>query len=227
MKKFPLVLVLVMSLFSVTFAEEESDFSAEIEQSYMGKYVWRGIQFNDDPVNQGAITLSYRGLSLNVWYNYELSDENDQQNDVTEVDYTLSYGLEFEQVDVELGFIYYDFPKATSETSTREVYASVSLKKVFLSPTISAYYDMGTANGWYLSLGFSHEFEVNLGDFKQPVEVGVTFGGNSKNNWRKYLNETTTDEESDGLSDVTVSVSRQGVKSSKQTGNKTQGGRLK
>lgn len=171
-----LVTTLLLSL--PAFAQESDDrepsFSASLSTSIVSKYVWRGIVFNDNAVNQGELSLSYEGLSLAAWYNIDLSRENGQSGEMTEVDYIASYTFNLsETLSVETGFLYYDFPALTSgDTSAREVYATISLDTI-LNPSISAYYDIHEVHGFYLSAGVSHSFELAE---KLSLEVAASIG---------------------------------------------------
>ena len=65
--------------------EQEKDFALEfsVDQTLATKYVWRGLSFNENLVNQGSATAAMSTdlgtFSANIWYNLDLHDENDEE----------------------------------------------------------------------------------------------------------------------------------------------------
>ncbi len=143
----------------VARAEDEMDVSVEVGSDILSKYVWRGQLLTDDPVIQPSVTVGAGGLSLNVWGSIDTTDinEDDQTQSyyLQEVDYTLSYGLSLaEGVAAEVGVIWYTFAGAGS---TGEIYGSVALSDVPLSPSLKVYYDFDEIESIYASFGLEHE----------------------------------------------------------------------
>ena len=167
-----------------------------INIGHHGKYVWRGINFNNRPVNQGDISFSYKNFGLNAWWNYDVSREDPASktgNEFTEVDYTINYAVEVNGYSFEGGFIYYDFPNLSDET--REFYISVSLPFLF-NPTLSIYQDIHASEGLYYQLGVSEDFQIKFRDHEIPVNVSMNLGFNSEKNWGAYY--TTDISNADG-----------------------------
>ncbi len=187
---------------------EEKDWSIELDAALNSKYVWRGINLVDDWVFQPSVTGAYRGLSLNVWGNMELSNENvypghgDAAGDFTEIDYTLDYSWAWRRLNFSLGTIYYDFPN-TGLASTLELYGAVGLDAP-LAPTLTVYQDVKEADGTYAALSVSHAFE----DVWSPAEgvavsldLGASVAAGSSNFNKFYYG---VDDE--GLADLLLSV---------------------
>jgi len=153
------------------------------------KYMWRGLEVDKDPVFQPDVWVSYKGLSLTVWGNLELTNAHDMQHNFTEVDYTLKYAATFDKLNYSAGYIYYDFPHTTS-SKTQELFASFGYDTI-LSPTITVYRDIDEVDGWYTTLGLSHSIE-----FKQllnsTLTISETVGFSSANHSKFYYGKNTS-----------------------------------
>ncbi len=152
----------------------------EVGTDIVSKYIWRGQLLTDDPVLQPSVTLSYGNFAFNAWGSIDMTDINEDGTstyNMQEVDYTLSYGFApCEGVDMEVGVIIYDFP-GTAFKTTEEVYASVSLSSLPLSPTLSVNYDYDEVDGYYANLSVGHSFELTE---KLGLSLGAGLGwGNS------------------------------------------------
>lgn len=169
---------------------------------WVSHYVWRGMLLTDDPVVQPSVTVSAGGLSLNVWGSIdatEVNEDNGEDGRLQEVDYTLSYAASpMEGLDLEGGFVWYTF---SSYDSTGEVYGKVTLPCVLLSPSLSAYYDVDEADGWYLNAGVEHSFELSE---KLSLILSGGLGWGSNNFHEYYYGETTHNSESDLLLKATL-----------------------
>jgi uncharacterized protein (TIGR02001 family) len=180
---------------------EESKLEFELGVDLVSKYVWRGQLLTDDPVLQPGATVSFGGLSLNVWGSIDMTDINETGSDdfrLQEVDYTLSYGFTpVDGLDLEAGVIYYDFP-GTGFKSTSEVYLSGSLSSVPLSPTLAVYYDFDEVEGYYVNLSIGHTFELtdNLG-----LSLGAGLGWSDADYNMAYFGVNDS-----ALGDLTVSA---------------------
>ena len=156
--------------------EQEKDYalSFSVDQTIATKYVWRGIVYNKNQVNQGAVTAGLDTdlgtFSANVWYNLDLHDENDEELEFTEVDYTIAWEKEFDIMTLGAGVIHYDYPSETFGSATTDVYASVGLN-IILNPSVTAYYDFDNVNGAYISFGAGHDFEI------EALNTTLSLGG--------------------------------------------------
>ena len=174
--------------------EQEKDYalSFSVDQTLASKYVWRGLVYNENPVNQGSATAALDTdlgtFSANIWYNLDLNDENDRQYSLTEVDYTLAWEKEFDMMTLGAGVINYDYPHGTfGDGSYTDIYASVGLNTI-LSPSIAVYYEVDDVNAAYVSFGAGHDFEIEALNTTLSVggTLGYASGGQSENFGDKF-----------------------------------------
>ena len=155
-----------------TDAEKGFPVGVKIGADAVSKYVWRGQLLTDDPVFQPTATLSYKGLSFNVWGSLDMTDIHETDGHdwrLQEVDYTLAYAYSpVAGLDLQAGAIGYTFP-GTAYPSTTEIFGSVALSKLPLTPTLAVYRDIDEADGWYANLGLSHTFAFT-------EKLGLTLG---------------------------------------------------
>lgn len=90
MKKFPFLLLLLLSVFLAFGQNDEKSVSADLSVDLVSRYVWRGINLSESPAIQPAISINYKGLSFGTWASYTFSREALQ-----EVDLFLSYQTRF------------------------------------------------------------------------------------------------------------------------------------
>lgn len=199
MKKLStLIIVCAITAFSsITVHAEKFEFGVDLPVN--SKYMWRGLELNEDPVFQPDVWVKYGGFSLTVWGGMELTGvhnghgENGDTGDFTEVDYILKYEREVNDFKFGLGYIYYDYPH-TSYAQTYEVFASIGYN-VFLSPTLTVYRDFKEADGFYATFGISHE--IPLTSF-MTLAMSGTLGFSSKNDSEFFYGESSNTC-SDGL----------------------------
>ncbi len=178
--------LLSLTLLTAAMAEEVEKWSFSAAMDVNGKYVWRGINLTDGLVFQPSISASLKGFSISVWGNLEATDANDQSGNFTEVDYTAAYSWETKGLTLGAGLVHYTFPNIGAPATT-EIYGSAAFSAP-LSPTISLYYDIDEAEGFYASLGLSHTIEnaLMISESKSlPLELSLSLGyGDSS--WNGY-----------------------------------------
>lgn len=183
-----------------TNTEEKAKFplSITLESDLYSAYVWRGCILNDRPVWQPSVASSldlfgYGALNANLWMNYDLWGQKRVGHQtfagLSEIDYTLSYSVDIKDVSLEVGHIWYTFPKANGSDyagSTKEVYGKAAYNNKIVTPSIGFYGDYDAVKGWYIPVGLNHEFAltdqltlgldaiVGLGDKK---ELNAYHGG--------------------------------------------------
>ncbi|MCM8533063.1 MAG: hypothetical protein NE330_17985 [Lentisphaeraceae bacterium] len=179
-----IIALLFICLFtSTTFAQDdEKAWSFSLDQSISDKYVWRGIQYNEEGVNQGSADLSYDTgdlgtFGINVWYNLDLDNENANgehsgSGSFSEVDYTLYWEKGFDALTLGAGIIYYDFSEVNAG-STKEVYVSASYD-TFLAPSENVYYDFEDVDGFYVDFSIGHS--IDLGVLDATLDLGASIG---------------------------------------------------
>jgi len=169
-----LMLAIVMLLGFTMSANAEVEKSASADVSFMSNYVWRGLKLSEDWVIQPSVTFSIAGFSANLWANWDSDYEvGGDRGELTETDYTLSYGFSpVEKVSLEGGYIYYGLEGIPD---TQELYVSASAD-VLLSPSVTLYWDIDEGNGGFMVLSVGHSFALpDLGTVKgASFDVGAS-----------------------------------------------------
>lgn len=158
------------------------DISFEWSNAIYSKYIWRGQNLGDDWCYQPTITVGYKGLGLTLFANYNTVGNTDEWSELDfTVDYTTDLGFvdsSLEKVSVSLGYTYYTYPNISSnlpEYDSHEVYLGIGAD-VFLSPTLTVYYDFDTGDGVYYEAGISHSFDVGKCTISPSLSLGYNDG---------------------------------------------------
>jgi hypothetical protein len=148
---------------------EEDKVTGEIDLSALSAYIWRGQELSrHSVVIEPAVTVSYKGFSLNVWGNldtrpYSAGDAK-YASQYTETDFTVSYSRKFGILQITPGYIYYalgaPYAGAAAPLGSQEVFLTLGLDTI-LQPTLTAYKEIDHYRQWYFLLGVSHTFEFN------------------------------------------------------------------
>jgi len=159
--------------------EGEADFpiTAALQLDYASKYIWRGIEVNDEPVLQPSVTLSAAGFSFNAWGNYDLTDGGREDN-FSEYDYTLKYATKLDDEDklaFEVGAIEYYFPPRGAGNDTQEAFVTLGYD-CLLAPTVSVFYDFGEVHGFYGQAGIGHTFVLDEEEERLKLNLGAKIG---------------------------------------------------
>ena len=200
--------VVVMMVPTMTLAVE-----ASLDAAIFSAYDWRGQVVNDEAVLQPSIDVSSdNGLTLNVWGNFDLTDNVGDSEEFSEVDITVSYDLNLgdDAPGVQIGLIEYLFPKegdsvdaATGESSpdtdTREIYVGLSETVGVLDISVTAYLDIDEVDGAYINAAVEHALSVG-------EEIGLVAGASVAYATSDY-NEYYFGVDDSGLNDVTFSLS--------------------
>ena len=153
-------------------AEDEVSIGATAD--LFSKYVWRGQNLVDDWVLQPGASVGYKNATASVWGNLDLTNENYNKGEFTEVDLALDYSGQVPGADIlsySIGVIYYDFPVSGAGDDTWEVYWGLGLD-VLASPSVTVYHDVDEADGTYISFGVGHSFE-NIVELWPDVELDM------------------------------------------------------
>jgi hypothetical protein len=171
-----LVLAAVLSFSVQALAQEEQgkNYSFSLQADVFSKYIWRGSVLTDGPVFQPSATLETGDLTLSAWFNVDLDDANEMENELSEIDLSAEYAWAYESFNMGAGIIYYTYPDTDLEDSS-EVYTTVGMD-VVLEPSVTLFYDFMEADGLYASFDIGHttpslkinensscEFAFNLG----------------------------------------------------------------
>jgi hypothetical protein len=168
-----LMAMLVMLMFWVDSVFAEEDVTFELTADYFGKYIWRGQNLDDDNVFQPGVNASYKGLTLGIWGNMELTKIHNNRDEFTEFDYSLDYSADvpgLSGVGFSVGLIYYDFPN-TNVPDTVEAYCGFGFD-LPLSPSVTWYLDLDEAEGSYVSLGLEYSIE-NIFELGPDIPVAM------------------------------------------------------
>lgn len=142
-------------------AQASAQVSVEVGAAAVSSYVWRGFVPADAFSLQPSITfgLGETGLALNVWGSVALQDR-DTFEASDELDFTLTYDRALGPAGLTLGYIQYTFPSAVEgSTHSEEAFATLSFDHL-LAPSISAFYDFGLIEGFYVTASVAPEFAL-------------------------------------------------------------------
>jgi hypothetical protein len=185
---------------------------------YYSKYIWRGQNVNDESVFQPSLSLEAFGFTGSVWGSMDLTDENDNSGEFTEVDYSLDYttqlpGLDW--LDLSAGTVYYRFPNTRFE-STAEVYAGAALActcgenqsghclACLLAPSFRVFRDIDEIEGTYIQFGLGHTVQKVMrfsDDCFCDLQFGASLGYGSSSYNNGYF-----EVKDDALNDLTLTV---------------------
>jgi hypothetical protein len=172
--KGTLVVLCLTTLASSQSLKAKDDLTVGISADFFSKYLWRGQNLVDGWVLQPGAYAGYNGVTASFWGNLDLTDENGNQGEFSEIDLTLDYSAKVPGVDLigySLGVINYDFPVSGGADDTWEIYWGLGLD-VPASPSVTVYHDVDEVNGTYVSFGIGHTFE-NLIELDSGVELGL------------------------------------------------------
>lgn len=193
---------------STVFAEEDVDVSVELNADFFSKYIWRGQLLNDDPVFQPGISVGYKNLNMFIWGNMDLTNFNRQDDEITEIDYTLEYSDNlpikgFDWLNYSIGAIHYTL-HGSEPPNTTELFWGLGLN-CLLRPSVKVYHDIDEADGAaYLSFSVEHSFEkiTEISGVPIGVDICSSFGWGSKS-----YNIYNWEVEHSSLNDFALSVS--------------------
>ena len=198
-------LLLVMCFVGTSFSEgeeavtdEAAGIGVDVTIDFYSKYVWRGQNLVDDWVLQPGASTTFGNFTLGVWGNVDMTNENDEEWNFTEVDYYADYSADLtDGIGYSLGYIYYQFPQASGDTY--EFYGGLNFD-TFLSPSVTWYYDADEVEGSYVSFAIGHSIEL-----PENIPFGIDLGLNV--GWADSdYNAAYWDVDDDGFNDLTLSV---------------------
>ena len=145
----------------------------------VSEYVFRGVSLGGASLQPSTEISTSFGLTGGVWYSAGLGSDSSVQAD--EVDIYVDYAVPLDApVSVNVGATYYYYPQSGSLFETDggaagsyEVYGTVGLDEVVLSPTATVYYDFTLES---LTLEGSVVHTVDLPREGWSADLGVTGG---------------------------------------------------
>ncbi len=141
---------------------ERWNISAGGTVDFYSKYIWRGQNLVDDPVLQPGAYVSAKGFTASIWGNYTLTNDKEWTELDYALDYTMSLGVideRLEKVSASIGYIYYDFPNLSTDDSSQEIYAGISVETL-LSPSFAVYHDFDEGDGTYYEISAGHSLPL-------------------------------------------------------------------
>jgi hypothetical protein len=90
---------------------EAQDLSLKINTDLVSRYIWRGLNVNNQPNIQPAVTFEYTRFKLGLWGSYGLNNQNlsDENYSVSqEIDTWLGYSFKFDN-RFSIGIIFTDY----------------------------------------------------------------------------------------------------------------------
>jgi hypothetical protein len=209
-QKALIVAIVLLIVASICYGQEtEKDkptINFGLSVDYLGKYILRGQNLDDDQVLQSNISACYGKFTASLWSNFELTNINGNSGDFTEVDPTLDYSDTLPGIDgvgYSIGVIYYDFPGTTTRDTT-EIYWGLNFD-LPLSPSITVFHDVDEAEGSYVSFAAGHSIE-KIAELSPDMPVGMEIGaslGWGSGSFNKYFWGTDQSK----LIDLALSVS--------------------
>jgi hypothetical protein len=135
-----------------------------IQTDILSQYVWRGVAYSrNSAVIQPSFTGTYKGISFNIWNNFDTSEanpysftrRNDHKMRWNETDLTLSYTREvLKNFTLTGGVIYYILSGANSAYNSVEIYAGADYKLPWFNFGFNVYREVarfpGTFLQWYV-----------------------------------------------------------------------------
>jgi len=198
--------------------DDAGKLSASITADVYSKYIWRGQVLNPEAAFQPSVSLGLYGFTGAVWGSFDLTDENGNQGEFTEVDLSLDYTRSMPGLDavkVSVGAIHYQFPH-TAFDPTSELYVGASLSCTcdksqrscclgcLLSPAAKVYCDVDEIDGAYVQLSVGHTVEKIARwteDCFCHLQVGASLGCGTSG-----YNEGYFGVDENALNDLTVSA---------------------
>ena len=187
--------------------KEEGMPTIAISNSFMTKYIWRGWNLGDEPVMQTDGSISWYGLTFDLWSNYSLNNDKSKDGgryqEFTEIDYSVDYTFDvgemsenlgmgslnvLDPLSISAGYIYYTFPNVDWEDKffdSHEVYFGASYD-CLLQPFFTWYWDVGHGkgdsdgggDGSYFLFGIGHTFDFEESGIS--ATLGMTAGYNDQ-----------------------------------------------
>jgi Bacterial protein of unknown function (Gcw_chp) len=218
------LMIMLMVIMSAVPAIAESETELGVDLTYADRYVWRGLPLNEEGVYQPSVTISGGGFYINGWFNIDATDwgeevgYDDEQGNITEIDWSAGYDKEVGPATISVGFMNYTYPHTGSGgegklAATTEVYLGVSAD-VIGSPSFTVCVDEDQLEGAaYFSLDFGHSHGLyESGEVTVGIDVSAHLGyANDKFTESYWAGLATTMDEYDdlddgGMSDYSVGV---------------------
>lgn len=149
--------------------------TASVSVDFLSQYIFRGVALSSESmVIQPSATLGYRGLSFNVWGNFDTSEEifsgHERWN---ETDFTLSYSREIcKGLTATVGGVYYSLVNSPKDST--EVFAGLSYAFPWFNIGVTGYREFHNYPGWWMQIDVSRNFKLPC--YGMSLDLGVSVG---------------------------------------------------
>ena len=176
-------ILLLCILFSanLSFAESKTPFSVSFDASFFSQYIDRGLQINSDAVFQPSLTIeNNKGFGLNLWANYDFTNENNMKNRFSETEATIFYSHSIENIELTYG-LKHAFPMRNLSSTDELQFAGIY--DADLSPFVEAYLDIKESKGFYLLIGVEKKYPIIIENIESAIQMTASIGyGDKKHN---------------------------------------------
>jgi hypothetical protein len=170
-----------------TAAPEEDKPTASVGVDILSQYVWRGFALSrQSAVLQPSLTVGYKGFSVNVWGNFDTSENAPAAftkrtgANWNETDFTFGYTRDVYKGDViktltiNLGGIYYAYDKVLyPQGDSFELYYGLAADFDYFKLAITGNSEISHYPGTWLTVGISRLFKLPYYDMS--LELGNNY----------------------------------------------------
>ncbi|MGN0843990.1 MAG: hypothetical protein ACI4QT_02065 [Kiritimatiellia bacterium] len=131
---------------------------------FASRQISRGLPDNEEPVATFGFSAEWYGLSFEVDWLYDLTDERNLDGEYNEIDYIIGYGYAFSPDDWKLPTTIelaadWTYEYHPDDPFTHYIHASIGLPDLWLAPTLESEFEMRDSCR-YFSLSFSHSWNL-------------------------------------------------------------------
>ena len=153
-------LVAVALLLVLAWPEDACAMEVDYELAVRSPHVWRGITLREFPVLNASATARHpKGFAAQLWVGLDLSDDNQLEGEVQEIDLDVSYTWDTDQASFTLGFIELWFPGGSIDR-TVELYAKWQHKGL-LAPRLEINYNADLLHDLFALFSLSHRWPLS------------------------------------------------------------------
>lgn len=173
------ILCAATAISTPAFSQDDDGINPSSTISSVSEYVFRGVSLGGSSLQPSTEISTDIGITVGAWYSAGIGSDSSVQAD--EIDLYVNYSLPFDgPVSFDIGGTYYFYPQSGSLFETDggvagsyEVYGSVGLSDLPLSPAATVYYDFTLEN---LTLEGSIGHTLPLPREGWTADLGLTAG---------------------------------------------------
>lgn len=131
---------------------------------FSSRQITRGLPDNEEPFATVGVSAEWYGLSFEVDWLYDLTDERNLDGEYNEIDYIIGYGYDFSPDDWHLPTTIalaadWTYEYHPDDPFTHYIHASIGLPDLWLAPSLESEFEMRDACR-YFALSFSHSWDL-------------------------------------------------------------------